>query len=108
MHCTAAFVCHISPVHLSPQASSGQALPLDACVGADEHTLGLACEGLPLPQDALFAAIKLPNRDECLSAIHAALDAGVDVNTRECSQSFSALHMAVYRNPAAATVAAAG
>ena len=60
----------------------------------------------PLLQDALFAAVELPNRDECLAAIQAALDAGADVNARESRGGFSALHFAAFNRDAAAVKAA--
>ena len=56
-----------------------------------------------VPQAALVQAVQLRNREACLAAIHAALEAGASVDGRD-SDGYTALHWAVWRNPDAAAM----
>ena len=64
-----------------------------------------APHGDALLQAALFAAVQVPRRAECVAAIHAALEAGADVNSRDAA-SWTPLHTAACNNTDAAAVAA--
>ena len=59
----------------------------------------------PPLQDALFDAVKVPRRAECLAAIRTALEAGADVNARD-GKRWTPLHWAAYNTDAAAVTAA--
>ena len=61
---------------------------------------------MPLLQFALHRAVRMPRRAECLAAIHAALEAGADVNAK-WSLELTPLHEAAYFNIDAAAVTAA-